>query len=1374
MLKKISLIILLLFISFHPLLGSIKNILFDHLTISNGLSNNEIRSIIQDKEGFIWIGTEDGLNRYDGYGFKIFRNISGDTLSLTNNFINQVFEDSKQRIWIATLQGVSLYNKQNDSFTTYLKNLHIKSITETKDGNIIAGTVAGLRLIEPNKNKTARTRIIDWRPNNTIIKILPCSNHQILILTLSTIGYYNLKKRSYNEIEMPASFGVPNQQFTDCIFDRQNNLWIATSNGLFKKHASGNKVIQIEHKYPNVHINTLFSDNKNNIWIGTQSGLIIYLNNQNQWLQYTHNERSNSLNNNEILTIYESRHGVVWIGTYGGGINVYNELKNKFTHYNLDPGSDKSLSHNIVSAFLEAQNSNNVWIATWGGGLNYFNRKENEFVRYISQNTTSESHQVFRSLAQDNESNIWIATNYNGIRVFNPGTEQFRSYKNIPGKNGSIPTNSLYTTYIDCNGVLWIGTKNKGLCRYAPEEDMFFRYDLYDENITKPVDYVRIIIDDDQNHLWLGTHGGGIIRFNKKTGKKEQYHHISDKSPNYLTNDIVYSLIKDQNSGLWVGTMGGGLHYFNTKTQKFWNFTKNDGLSNNVVNGILQDKNNRIWLSTNYGINCFTPPAYLYSDTLSYAFFSTQDFKPLFQKYDVRDGLQSNEFKYASYYKNRAGEMFFGGVNGFTVFHPDSIKHNPYPPEVIITNFSLYYKSVQPGQNNSPLQTHISRTDEITLDYDQNYFTFEFVAINYTIPEKNQYAYYLEGFEDKWHYVGNQRKATYMNLTSGDYVFHIKAANNDGVWNQEGASIRIHINPPFWRTIWAFIAYLIFISFSMLILRRFILIQERIKNNMKIQRIHAEKAEEVYRLKLNFFTNISHEIRTPLTLIMVPLEKLMALRKNDTETNNYLTTMQRSVNRLLMLVNQLLDFRKIETGNLKAEPEKGDIIDFLTSKGKLFTQQAEIKNIQYTIHSSHNHLITLFDHDKLEKIIVNLLSNAFKFTPENGKITLEMQIKHNTDYNTNSMEVRVKDTGIGISDENQKYIFERFFQEQNITDQKNQGTGIGLSLTKQLVELLGGNISVESQKDHGSTFTFNIRLQKIWSDTDKVQDYKEIVMTENTATEPTENEKQSDASTVHINPNQKQKKELILIVEDNADVCNLIASELINQYQIQVAYNGKAGWDKTSELLPDLIISDIMMPEMNGIELCKTIKTNEITSHIPVILLTAKSSEESTLKGLETGADDYVTKPFNLNILKARIKNLIEQRRKLRIRFSKELNIDPKEITANKTDENFLKRAIQVVENNLDNTDFTVDDFSTKMAVSRSQLHQKLKALTNESASAFIRAIRLKHAVNLLKNTELNISEIAYRVGFSDPKYFTRCFKKQFNKAPSEIKKIQS
>jgi signal transduction histidine kinase/DNA-binding response OmpR family regulator len=820
------------------------------------------------------------------------------------------------------------------------------------------------------------------------------------------------------------------------------------------------------------------------------------------------------------------------------------------------------------------------------------------------------------------------------------------------------------------------------------------------------------------------------------------YNPSTQKVKNYA--EKIRMMHEDSHGRFWLTTLNKGLALFDKDKGVIKNYDKSRGISNNQTYCILEDNVGYFWISTINGLSRFDPA------------------KETFKNYDRQDGLQNNQYQYGACYKTPKGELIFGGITGFDIFNPADVRNNEYQPPVILTDFRIFNKPVPIGNSNkSILHKCIAETRQITLPFDQNVITFEFAALNYAKSAKNKYVYKLEGFEKDWNEAGNQRTATYTNLDPGEYTFIVKAANSDDVWNKHNLTVQIEVLPPYWKTWWFKLAIIIVILVSFYLLFMFWANRRYLKHELVFERERAKKLHELDMMKVRFFTNVSHEIRTPLTLILSPLEKMLHSEMSVKEMKDHLAIMSRNTQQLLKLVTQLLDFRKVETGNLKLELNKGDIIVFIRDIVFSFSQLAQEKNITLEFNTTENEIYTFFDTDKLEKVINNLLSNSFKFTPDDGTIVVGISLvtddigdlKDDMGKAEKFIEIVVKDNGIGIPESNLDKIFNRFFQSINTRNQT--GTGIGLALTRELVKLHKGRVFVESKSGKGSKFTVRLPLD--------LEEFDAMLSEEPDGTK----------KIFTLDPDHKPEEEIIsgkilLVVDDNADVRFFIRSHFEPDFKVMEANNGKEGLNLAFKYIPDVIISDILMPLLDGNEFCKRIKKDERTSHIPVILLTALSSQAHKMEGVVAGADDYITKPFDIILLRTKIENLIMLRNSLREKYSSEMVLKPKNIAINTPDERFLQKTIETIEINITDPDFDIDKLSQTVGVSRTQMYRKLSVLTDMTVREFIKNIRLKRAAQLLEQNKMNISEIAFAVGFRDLSHFRKCFRQEFGMSASE------
>ncbi|MDW5290294.1 two-component regulator propeller domain-containing protein [Formosa sp. PL04] len=1326
--KKSCLLITIIFFTWFPIRA--QNLIVEHLTTKDGLVSNMVHTMLQDSDGFMWFGTEDGLCRYDGYSFLNFLYAPTNPHSLSNNLILALAEDKHKQLWIGTHKGLNKIDLEtykitrfNDVFKDEFGTFTIQFLYVDNNTLWIATDNSGLYTLDINTNKVSNYRHISGDKNtlrsNVINGMLKDPKRGLLVATSKGLDVFDEKTSTFkslikdvnvDNLHLQANGDVLVGSFSEA------NYYLK-----LKDHFKVEK-IKLPFKFSDKLVSP-FSDSEGNSWVSVRDYGLIYTssaNNTTHRLLYDKNNPT-GINSNTITSFYEDSFGNIWLSSYDAGVDVIVKKRKPFVHVK-DNNAPNGLLNNRVRALYQ-DSEQDIWIGTKANGtLSKFNRDSLSFQHFKPnpQDDLGLSNDYILSITEDKPGFLWVGT-LNGLNLFDKATGEFTVFKHKDDDVNSIASNSIYALLKDQDN-LYIGNVGEGLDVYNETLNTFTHFRNTGGANQISDNRIKVIYKDKKDDIWIGT-VNGLNLFHKNTGTFTHFLHdnLDDKS---ISENYILSIYEDKKNNFWIGT-STGINLMNTETNTFQVFTTEDGLAGNSVRGILEDDEGNLWLSTNNGLSKFNP--------------ETKTFK----NYNEYDGLQSNEFSSFVYCKTSDGELLFGGNNGFTIFNPNQIEDNKIIPEIVLTNFKLFNTEVQVNTTHSPLTKHISKTENLVLNHDQSMLSFEFVALNYTTPENNEYAYKMEGFDADWNYIGHKREASYTNLDPGDYVFRVKASNNDGLWNETGTSLKITILPPFWKSWWAYMCYGLILTALVFLARRQV-----------VKRNNAKRAHDIDAMKIKFFANISHEFRTPLTLILSPLDKLLKTNTNP-EQEPQLRLMSRHGKRLLNLVNQLLDFQKIDSGELKLKKEAGDIVAFTKELSFLFVSLFNEKHIQFQFKTDIEACETLFDHDKMEKIIFNLLSNAFKFTAENGHVS----IKTSKDKN-NNFQIEVSDDGIGMPSTELDKIFKRFYQLDNGNSIGGHGSGIGLELVKEYVELHGGKISVQSTMGVGSCFVIQIPLVAIKNEIEKrpVKTHiKDIVIHEET---------ESHQEVKHTN-----KTPLVLLVEDHTDLRAFLKTSLEVYFKVIEASDGVEGLEQAQSHVPDIIISDVMMPKMDGNEFCLKVKTNQLTSHIPVILLTAQTSEDYKVIGFNNGADQYVTKPFSIDVLKSRIHGLLAQRRALQDVFSKKLDINPSEITVTTIDEQLIKKALEIVEENMSDSNFSVDDLSQALEMSRGHLYRKINSITGNSPSEFIKSMRLKRAVQLLKMNKLTVSEIAYKVGFSNPKYFSKCFKAEFNILPSQFAK---
>ena len=1321
--------------------NAIDNKKFIRFSTQMGLSSLNQTCITQDNEGFIWIGTDNGLDCFDGYSFKNYRSIPGDSLNLLSDHISCLLCDSEGVLWVGTEGGgLSRFRKERGNFRNFFPDAfpgtHITSIVEDTLHRIWIGTAYGLYVYD--KRADSFTSFISsfygQRNENTVahnfVKKIYLDNDTLWVgYDSNVLSALNIRNFHFDHYELQ---GYDTNQATHFslsgLTKRDNELWLSSWGHGVWRFSTVSKQFSRYDEEQNRLINFISKDRFNNIWYCPESkGLVVVGNTQKSVITSDDFDRF-SISSNILSDIFQDKQGNLWITSIQGDLN-YLKMGNPFFSLYKNPYSSHQLSRDGVTA-LCVDKENRLWVGYQEGGLDIIDLHRKKPRKHIEGGeATSLGKGAINCIYQSNNGTIWIGTYEDGLKRYRPYDDSFESYRHDGAQENTISGNDIRAITEDDANHLWLAVQGGGVDRFDPATGAFTHINL---NVNIPnrllARWAFSLAYVNEDSLWIGTLAGSIL-YSVRTNTA---HHYASTLPAGFqsSNNYVHSVVADSKGNIWFGTKKG-LNKFNRAKQSIETYTVQNGLPNDVIYSLLEDNQAKLWISTGKGLCRFDP--------------EREDFTV----FTMQDGLTNDQFYIASACKSADGTLFFGGKDGITWFNPLEIRENSYLPPVYITKFLLFNKDVEVAAPHNrrqfSLPTQISFCDEIALNYKQNVLSFEFSALNYESLEKNLYSYKLEGFDKEFSVPGPKREVTYTNLHPGEYTLRVKASNNDGKWNEQGASLKIIVHPPFWLTYWAYLIYLILLLGILYIARKLFLRDVKIKQAMEMERMEVQKLQELDGLKMQFFSNISHEFRTPLTLIVGPVERMLETENNE-PTRNQLNIVHRNVQRLLRLINQLMDYRKLEESKLSLLPAKADFIEFLNDLCGSFTIEATQRNIIYSTRFSCNSLICWFDSDVMDKILYNLLSNAFKYTPDNGFIAVSLKVDQST------IEVSIKDSGAGISQENISRIFDRFFRVDNTN--KSFGTGIGLSFVKELVELHNGNIHVDSTLGRGSEFSVTIPF---WQNDE--MNFQKLV-SGNPFTESFEN-------ITDPLPIGQEERPRLLIIEDNPDMRLFIKDEFLGTYVVLEASNGVQGVKIALETMPDVIICDVMMPEMDGYEACGILKNDERTSHIPILMLTAKSSEKHTLEGLESGADDYVTKPFSSKILKAKIGNLVKSRMLLRKKFLRDPMAVVKDFAPGKIDERFLKKACEIIENNLDNSDFEIVDLAKEIGMSRAQLYRKITAVSGQSVQEFIRIIRLKKAAELFATTQLNISEVAAQVGFNSLSHFSHAFSDYYGKSPS-------
>lgn len=1347
-LKKIVIYLFFLCLGMHSAFSETpEQITFSYISINEGLSQSTVFSIDQDKRGNMWFATYDGVNKYDGYAFTVYQHNEDDPNSIANDISRIVKTDSQGRVWIGTRDGLSRYDEEKDIFQNFFyekngKHLQVNGIEEISPEQLLISTPEGLIMFDIKESKF-RDDSFSTAMHKTIASTLYRQDDQIYIGT-STDGLYtySITQKTFEKV-IPI---LGTKQIQAILQQSPTRIWVATEGaGLFLINPKTKEIKNYLHSPSNPksissnYIRSLAMDSQNRLWIGTFNDLNIYHEGTDSFASYSSNPVENgSLSQRSVRSIFMDSQGGMWLGTYFGGLNYYHPIRNRFKNIRNIPYKN-SLSDNVVSCIVEDKDKN-LWIGTNDGGLNLYNPITQRFTSYTLQEDESArgigSNNIKAVYVDEKKSLVYIGTHAGGLSILHRNSGQVENFNQ---RNSQLVNENVYAILPDGEGNLWLGTLS-ALVRFNPEQRSFTTIEKEKDGTPVVSKQITTLFRDSHKRLWIGGEEG--LSVFKQEGLDIQKASILPVSN--VTKLFTNCIYEASNGVIWVGTREG-FYCFNEKDKQIKRYNTTNGLPNNVVYGILEDSFGRLWLSTNRGISCFNP--------------ETEKFR----NFTESDGLQSNQFNTASYCRTSVGQMYFGGINGITTFRPELLLDNPYMPPVVITKLQLFNKVVRPDDETGILTKNISETKSITLKSWQTAFSIEFVVSNYISGQHNTFAYKLEGYDKEWYYLTDSRTVSYSNLPQGTYQFLVKAANSDGKWNPIPTALEIIVLPIWYKTWWALLIFFATFAGFITFVFRFFWMRKSMEAQLEIERRDKEHQEEINQMKMRFFINISHELRTPLTLILTPLQEIIN-KISDRWTRNQLEYIQRNANRLLHLVNQLMDYRRAELGVFELKAKKGNAHQLIQDNFLFYDKLARHKKITYTLHSELEDKEVLFDANYLELIVNNLLSNAFKYTESGQSITVTLKEENGW------LLLQVSDTGIGIPINKQGKIFERFYQIES----EHVGSGIGLSLVQRLIELHHGRIELDSEENKGSTFSvylpqdLSVYKPSELASNDEQNEEEQVYSTNSKAmyfidTEKVENESVESGD---------KKRGTILIVEDNNEIRRYLSNGLADLFNTLEAGNGEEALEKLKDNEVDVIVTDVMMPVMDGIKLCKNVKQNIRTCHIPVIILSAKTDIKDQMEGLQMGADDYIPKPFSLAILTTKIQNMMRTRRRMLDKYAKSLEVEPEKITFNAMDEALLKRAMAIVEKNMDNIEFSTDEFAREMNMSRSNLHLKLKAITGESTIDFIRKIRFNEAAKLLKDGRYTVAEVSTMVGFNTPSYFATSFKKYFGCLPTEyIKK---
>lgn len=1349
------------------------------LPISEDGSKKPITSIVKDDRGFIWIGTRgSGLYRYDGVHFESFKQVWGDSTSINSNQIATVYLDRNKNLWVGTDAGLNLFDREQETFIAIKPDFLAKgefytvsSIAEDHEGNLIVGSYAK-GIFKVNTTNYSTIPVALSKPLQTARFYTNAVEVGLYgdFYAGTSIGLlkYDHKAKHLTLVAKEGLHTENKSSLTRSIEslhkDNDHNLWIGTwKEGLLKMDLNSNSGAYKTFPITKEKVFCI-SSRKNTIFLGTENDGLLVVNSQGDLIKHYLEDTTTkeSIKSNSIWSIYLDNEERVWLGYYNQGVDLYNPLQSKFG--TIDAFSRQSNANQSIpitdiirdkDGLLRISTFNEVFI------YNPATKAFRDFNSNLPVKNPFGTDIGIESLFVDSNNNFWVGTWANGVYFLKNGSQNFVNY-NQQTTQGALKTNTIRGFAEDSKGRVWLASFLSGLHYYDPSTQTFHHYEnkSFTTSGLSNSD-VKTLIIDSYDHIWVGS-TNGLFKVKEVSPQNFYAQNMKPKmervQENHPSLHNILSLYEGTDGTIWIGTEGVGLLRYDRKGDMFYNQNELQEIREMTVNGIIEDHENNLWICGDLGVTKIN----LASNEVTT--FSTYD------------GLLSPYARNGVVAQSNAGDLYFGNQLGVNYINPTDYQTNKIEPILYLTDFKLFNTSVRPQSTDSVLKKSIAETDTIHLQYDQNFFTLDFIGINYTRGEKNEYAYMLDGFDEKWNYVGSNNSATYTGLDAGNYTFKVKAANNDGVWTQEPLQLFISVSPPWWKSTLAYLLYILFalVSFSLL----FLLLQKRFKEKQAVILERNQRAQEdaLQQLKLKFFTNISHEFRTPLTLIINPIKDLVEKEKKKLpkRVNEKLKIIHKNSYRLSLLINELMDFRKLQSNKLQIIPKEIEVISTLKNIKQFFKEEKKKRAIELTLETELEALKVQIDPGMFEKIIFNILSNAFKVTPDGGSIMIKL---HKNDENlpnvtfkhSGSFVVSIKDSGSGIDQREYNKIFNRFYQVSTNNKEYYGSTGIGLEMVKDYITLHQGSIKVESEIGKGATFIMTFPIIEAPS--------YGAIMEKPTASGGTKRRHHypkdfKNDQRIEIDMDSPiDKSYSVLIVEDNIELQEYVKLELMDLYETQVASNGKEAYDIALKQQPDIIITDVVMPIMDGIKLCKKIKSTIATSHIPVIILSAKAMVEDRIKGVDSGADGYLSKPFDMDLLKAMIQQKILSRKGLLEKYTKSSATPPpnEEITPTTLDDVFLKRVLYLINEHIDDQNLNVENLAEQLRLSRSQLYRKIKVLTGSSASEFLRKVRLEKAKELLQSEyNYNISEVTYKVGFSSPSYFTKCFKKEFGYLPTE------
>lgn len=1344
--KKLFVLIVIHLLCTYSFIVNAQRIFSTSYTMDDGLAANRVYSILQDSCGFMWFGTDDGLSRFDGIKFKNYY-LSEYISATTSNSVKKIFIDRRGKMWIGLDSGIVIYDSKTDTFQPFLAKTetgemiqtYVIDMIEDSDGEVwIATNGKGLYRFSPYDKVRLRVyRNIPGKsnciPQNIITTLQQDSKQNIWIGTYSEgLCYFDKHKNTfvtYKKSSYPNS--LSDNSIQKIFEDSHGNLWIGTfQNGLDLFNPQTQTFTNYQDKSTNnllYHIHDIKEYRPGEFFISSDNGIGIFKAEKGEvMLSDNPSLRIRTSANKFIYAIYIDKEESLWLGSYFDGIKFYSAFQNNFKYYSCS-SSTNSLTGKVINVIKEDKDGK-FWIGTDDNGIFRFNAKTQEITSYRDAASIGTTYYCIHDLLVDGDK-LYAATYGRGLEVINVKTGKVESFLNNPEDTTSITSSRVFSLYKASNGHIYVGT-SAGLCRYDPDKNEFIRIHSFTNKISS-------IIEDYYGKIWIGTSVEGLYSYNMKTKKITSYQRSDSR--NSLTKNVITTLAIDNKKRLWIGTYGQGLCRYNESTD---DFTRYDHLKlpNKIITSIIP-KGDLLWISTNKGLAVYNP------DT------------EYLKTYSKSNGLYNEQFTPRSGFESSDGRLFLGSTDGFCYFLPQDLRENTYNPPVALTNMTILGKNIKADIPNSPLSQSIGYTNEIELKYNQSMIGFDFAALSYIAPEENDYQYMLEGLDSEWQFTkGSNNHLSYANLPVGEYILRIKGTNSDKIWSSNEVRLKIKVLPPFFRSKLAYLMYALILLIGVIFAMQYYVKRTNKRQKERIKRLNEEKEKELYNAKIDFFTNIAHEIRTPLSLIIGPLEYLIKNTNINNTYGEYLSIIEQNYKRLYTLVTQLLDFRKVDSGAYKLTYDSYQIKNVITKVTCIFELLARQKKINIDISSIPGDMSIIIDEEAFTKIISNLLSNAMKYAKSNIMITA-------TDNGTEII-VTVTDDGIGITDQEKTKIFDAFYQVKTNSELNKLGIGIGLHMTRSLIQLMNGRIEVNDRENGESGASISVYFPKqatVSIVPQKTKQVKDTIIEENSI-EETESE-------TNLSDEPIKKQYAVMVVDDNPEILDFLAKILSEEYFVISASSGEEALQILEKNKTDLIISDVMMEEMDGFELCRQIKNDIYISHVPVILLTAKTDTESKIKGLEVGADAYIEKPFSPFHLKAQLQNLFKKRESQQKEYASTPFSNLNLTIHNKLDGEFMSKCTEIILNNIEDTEFSVNTLAQELNMSRTSVFTKIKGIINMTPNDFIKTTRLKEACRMMMEGEYRITEIGFLVGFSSSSYFAKCFFKQFGMLPTDFMK---